>query len=51
MIHYTYKNSIFGYNVVAPQFLAVGDISGNLHIMEIPRSLRRATYKEVLCII
>lgn len=33
--------------VVAPQFLAVGDIQGILHIMEIPRILRRASYKEV----
>lgn len=31
-----------------PQFLAVGDVQGIVHIMEIPRSLRRATYKEVL---
>jgi WD40 repeat protein len=30
-----------------PQFLAVGDIQGILHIMEIPRILRRASYKEV----
>lgn len=30
----------------APQFLAVGDVQGIVHIMEIPRSLRRATYKE-----
>lgn len=29
-----------------PQFLAVGDIQGILHIMEIPRILRRASYKE-----
>lgn len=33
--------------MAAPQFLAVGDIQGILHIMEIPRSLRRVSYKEV----
>ncbi|KAG6548578.1 hypothetical protein Mapa_010067 [Marchantia paleacea] len=34
------------YSTCAPQFLAVGDIQGILHILEIPRSLRRTSYKE-----
>ena len=33
--------------MIAPQFLAVGDIQGVTHVLEIPRNLRRATYKEV----
>ncbi|BBM98012.1 dynein axonemal intermediate chain 3 [Marchantia polymorpha subsp. ruderalis] len=34
------------WRISSPQFLAVGDIQGILHILEIPRSLRRTSYKE-----
>ncbi|CAM6093099.1 unnamed protein product [Calypogeia fissa] len=34
------------WRISSPQFLAVGDIQGILHILEIPRSLRRTTFKE-----
>lgn len=35
------------WNQASPQLLGVGDAQGILHIMEIPRSLRRPLHKEV----